>query len=268
MSGVKDEAALAAADLMDASESIQKEIVFQQTKQYKNQVQGFLDGVLLESEIPSDMRDVAMAYLQKENETDKKRIKAKQLQCDRLAKATPQIQEVHKVWVEDAAWAESYKQFAYVAEPDAALFFVVRDVAKPPATVLWTVMLQGGFLIDADHLHYQSLGQPPNVVKRGGSFAYDPAVRTKRHVLLSPKFKTACPVLTRVVAAACSHRLSQWKLLDSWAAFVQRDAGKGKFDVVAMATSVEAKALNKRNIFSKEAFLIFFKKVACVYNLP
>lgn len=265
---VRDEAAIAAADLMNASHSIQREITFQHDKQYKNKIQAFLDGVLLQSEIPEDMQEVAQAFLEKQGEVDRNRISKKQRQCDRLARSTPRIQHIHKVWVEDEAWAESFGRFTYTADPDQALFFAVKDVSKPPPLILWTVVLQGGFVIDVRHLEYQFLGQAA-AADHGASFAYDPAVRTERHVLVSPKFRQRCPRLAAVVDAACVHRLSRWRKLDSWEAFATRCASNGKstFKAIALATKAEVTALNRRNVFGQDGLLKFVRKVACAYNL-
>ena len=228
LSDVKERAACAAPDLIDASESIQQEITFQQQKQFKNKIQGFLDGVLLQSEIPEDMQETAQAFLEAQDLADKKRDRTKLNQCEKLSRSTPQIQSVHKVWVQDEAWAEDFKRFIYTAEVSEALFFVVKDPATPPPTIHWTLVLQGGFVIDYTHLQYQAQGRPARVRNRGATFAYDPAVRTRRRVLVSPAFRERCPRISRVIDAACSHRLSQWTPLNSWEEFAARCEKGGK----------------------------------------
>lgn len=266
---VKQEAADAAADLIEASESMQQEIVFQQQKQFKNQIQGFLDGVLLEGEIPEDMQETAQAFLEKQDLSDKKRIRNKQLQCEKLSRSTPQIQAVHKVWVQDGSWAEECREFFYTAAVDEALFFVVRDAANPPTTVLWNAVLLGGFVIDVIHFRYQARGRPGNARDRGATFAFDPAVRTKRRLLISPQFQQSCPRLTRLIHAGVSSRHSKWKLLDSWEEFADKceKDGRNTFFTIALGTAAEAKALEgRRNVFSQEGFLKFVRKIACVYN--
>ena len=265
----RDEAALAAADLMNASDSIQREITFQHNKQYMNRIQAYLDGALLQSEIPEDMQHVAQAFLDKQGEVDRKRVRKKQLQCDKLALSTPRIQPIHKVWVEDEAWAESFGRFTYTADPAQALFFAVKEISQPPPLILWSIVLQGGFMIDVRHLEHQFLGQAAAAADHGASFVYDPAVKTQRHVLVSPKFRERCPKLSAVVDAACVHRLSQWRKLDSWEAFATRCASNGKnsFKAIALATKAEVKALDRRNVFDQDGLLKFLRKVACAYNL-
>ena len=68
---MKSEATIAAADLL-ACENIQAELMFQKT-QYKNQIQSFLDGTLLEREVPPDLQKCAHAFLAQRDENDKKR---------------------------------------------------------------------------------------------------------------------------------------------------------------------------------------------------
>ena len=269
LSDVKERAACAAPDLIDASESIQQEITFQQQKQFKNKIQGFLDGVLLQSEIPEDMQETAQAFLEAQDLADKKRDRTKLNQCEKLSRSTPQIQSVHKVWAQDEAWAEDFKRFIYTAEVSEALFFVVKDPATPPPTIHWTLVLQGGFVIDYTHLQYQAQGRPARVRNRGATFAYDPAVRTRRRVLVSPAFRERCPRICRVIDAACSHRLSQWTPLNSWEEFAARceKDGKNTFSTIALGTAAEARALNgSRNVFSQAEFLQWLQKVACAYN--
>lgn len=269
VSDVREEARLAAADLIDGSESMQQEILFQQQKQFKNRIQGFLDGVLLQSEIPESMQETAQAFLEKQEVNDKKRFRAKELQCKQLSRSTPQIQSIHKVWLEDESWAEEFKTITVTADADEALFFAVKDAANPPPLILWTAVLQGGFVIDLTHLRYQAKGCPQKVRDRGATFAYDPAVRTKRHLLVSPNFKQGCPRLFQVVEKAVRSRLSKWKLLDSWDQFAERCVkdGRNSFNIISLGTAAEAKALSsRRNVFNKDGFLKFLRRVACVYN--
>ena len=109
-----------------------------------------------------------------------------------LARTTPNM-ENHHVWLE-MEHLQSLGGFNFSAFKEDALFFVVRDVAVPPIMVRWTVVLQGGFVIDASHL--QGL--------RGATFAYSPALGTETRVLISPKLQSQCPVLARVIMSVCS----------------------------------------------------------------
>ena len=270
VSEVKEQASLAASDSINACESIQREILFQQQKQFKNRIQGFLDGVLLQSEIPEDMQETAQAFLERQDASDKKRIRTKQLQHDKLSRSTPRIQGVHKMWLQEESWADEFRMFTYTADLEEAIFFAVKDAANPPPLVLWTVVLQGGFLIDLSHLRYQANGMPNDAKDRGATFAYEPAVRTQRRVLISPKMRQNCPRLCRLIDAASRSRLSKWQQMSSWEEFAERCSkdGKNTFNTISLCTSAEANALEgRKNVFNQDGFLKFLRRVACVYNL-
>ena len=206
----------------------------------------------------------------KEDASDKKRIRTKQLQHDKLSRSTPRIQGVHKMWLQEESWADEFRMFTYTADLEEAIFFAVKDAANPPPLVLWTVVLQGGFVIDLSHLRYQANGMPNDAKDRGATFAYEPAVRTQRRVLISPKMRQNCPRLCRLIDAASRSRLSKWQQMSSWEEFAERCSkdGKNTFNTISLCTSAEANALEgRKNVFNQDGFLKFLRRVACVYNL-
>ena len=59
----------------DQCESIKSELTFQRNKQFKNQIQGFIAGHLLASEVPDGLSDIAQEFCKILDEADKSRAK-------------------------------------------------------------------------------------------------------------------------------------------------------------------------------------------------
>ena len=64
--------AVAASQLDQAGGTVQAEQLFQQTKSYKNLVQGYIDGHLILGEVPADMQAVAQAFVEHQDENHRK----------------------------------------------------------------------------------------------------------------------------------------------------------------------------------------------------
>ena len=269
---VKRSATAAAHAMIEASTSVQHEIVFQKSKQYKNQVQAYLDGHLLESEIPEDMLVVVKAHLAKQHKTDMDRTKQETRKHKLMATAPPDIKR-QPIYLADESWARELHGLRFVPCADAKVF-AVRNPSQPGQRVSWVVSLVGGSVCDFNFLK-RSAGDNSDGGSRGRGvvFTYDAAIVTKRKMFICPKFASAHPVLAGIVRTAVSRRESKWTLLDSWEAFAQATEvacgpnvtkrQKRRFDVLALTVPEVSKSLDLGNVFVKCKFLKFVTHVAC-----
>ena len=249
---------------MDNCESIQHELAFQKAKQYKNQVQAFLDGHLLASEIDPELQEVAEIWAEHQHRLDAERERAASRRHRLLAPATPQLLD-SLIFLEDESWAtvEEIAGQKLTADVWRAMFFVVKDPAQPGQRVTWCATLQGGCVCDLRFMKNLC------VKKKGGgvAFLYDAAISISRKVFVCPQFEAGHPVLAQLVQRATSLPYSKWKLLDSWDSFAQvhgRCAAKNALGVIALTMPSVCTALNSRNILTKASFIERFRVMSCV----
>ena len=253
----------------DAQTSVDAELDFQQTKHMRNQVEAYLDGSLLASEVPDNLREVAQAFQQKElaNAAARHKQEAKLLRC-----MTPQAAGLDwagaKVHLANEAWKNSSgfpRALTLVARPCYATCFVQADAAAPQEEVLWYAALGGGHIVSLDYVISRG--------RKGVCFSYGPAVLTKRQIFIDPDVATSDPALTDALRQAAGGRGSKWKLLRSWEDFARAtDTAAGlhlpvkqrrEKEVLALTTDAKALALNRGNVCTKNSFLPIVWRVAC-----
>lgn len=169
------------------TERMQKEIKFQQSKQYKNRVHEYLAGALLASEVDPELVEVAAALGQHRNNLDNSRLKTDQRKSRLLMPVVMHIAN-RPTFVENNSMVNTLKHLRLVADRSDAYVFVTSDPGQPGQRTWWTACLQGGLIVDLQFA--QSDG------KRGVAFTYEPATLTKRSLFVCPKFTTAHPTLT------------------------------------------------------------------------
>ena len=243
-----------------------KEASFQQSKYYLNKVHAYLDGALLESEVDPDLVEVAAAFKAKQQANDKVRVAKEARSAALLAPQAPDIRH-QPVFIDPsvAGALPSFTGYQVVSSRCDAAFFAVADAANPGQRTLWSAVLCGGTVVDCAFLRTQG--------RQGVAFMYDPAIATKRAVLLCPEFTARYPCLTSIVQQAAAKPASRWHLLRSWEEFARAsDAASGPavrprqrryYDVIAVTLARTSLALNVKNIFCKSRFIPFLRRVAC-----
>ena len=132
--------------LMDAEkEKIEKEINFQKSKHMRSQLEAYLDGVLLENEIPEGLREAAVSFRQKQTANSDQR-KANEARL--ISVMTPQPPDVNfasaKLFLQDPVWAQKLpRTLSFVADVWRADVWVVTDPANPDLAVIWHAALKG-----------------------------------------------------------------------------------------------------------------------------
>lgn len=254
--------------LMDAEkEKIEKEINFQKSKHMRSQLEAYLDGVLLENEIPEGLREAAVSFRQKQTANSDQR-KANEARL--ISVMTPQPPDVNfasaKLFLQDPVWAQKLpRTLSFVADVWRADVWVVTDPANPDLAVIWHAALKGGHVVSLDFVCTKGAA--------GISFTYGAAVRTKRSVFVDPDFANQFPEVASAVRRVANMPHSKWKLLASWQEFARSTdmvAGshlpvrhRRDMEVIALTTERIATALNRKNACTKEKFFMAIVRVAC-----
>jgi hypothetical protein len=263
---VKSSALAAAAETMAASATIQKELLFQHTKQYKNQIQAYLDGHLLVSEIPSDMVETAQAFRLHQGKLDKDRDRQEARQHKLMSTLPPKIGR-QLVFLQNHGWAclPGLGDFKFTAAMHMAKFFVVPDASAPGRRIQWTVSLQGGCVVDQKFL--QSQGAGPTGTQLGVCFTHDAAISVQRKLFVCPDFIARHGRLADIVKKAMAKPEGKWGQVRSWEEFAQLSEAANRrsrpLTVVALTTPEVCAALDLKNVFSKKSFLDFVTQTGC-----
>ena len=249
----------------DALVQVNVELDFQRTKFMRNQVEAYLEGTLLSSEVPANMQETARAFRDREvaNAARRHKDEARQLQLMTPVPAAIDWASV-KVYRADEQWSLP-RTLTPVARPCYASCFVEADPASPEQEVLWYAALGGGHVVSVDYV--QSLGT------RGVCFSYGAAVLTKRLVFIDPDVARDDPAIVEALRHACARPFSKWRLLRAWEDFASAtDAVAGEHlprrqrrdkEVLALTTDARALALNRGNVCTKNSFLPRVWRVAC-----
>ena len=243
------------------SASALDEDAWQQNRQYKARVQAYLQGSLVASEVDDELVAVAQAYKDLEAEADAKRLR-REAKADDMLRPVLIRPQAHPYYVSDASFAALPGVDASNAVQDIFLAstFVVQDPANPPEPVLWRAMLLGGYLADKDSLMTDGRG--------GVVFHCAACLASKRKVYVSDDFRAQAADLFRIVSRALDDPACKWRRLSSWEDFSDASVqacgdhvqNKRWYEVVALASTTEAAALEMRNVFDRESFVGFMLK--------
>ena len=247
---------------------IDAEFGFQRSKQMKNQMEAYLDRVLLEGEVPPGLRDQVVHFVsgQTQNSQKRKADEARMLQL--MSPLPPQVDfAFHKFFLEKTEWRnlQAFPQtLTLVADPWRADVCVVEDPGNPPRNVLWNIALKGGHVVTLDF-----------ALKRGKGlcFSYGIAIATKRSIFVDPQVEENDPVLAEAVRRTARMPQSKWKLLSTWEEFAwatDKVAGvhlpvkqRREMEVLALTTEPLAHHMSRRNVLSKVDFLKSTARVSC-----
>lgn len=247
------------------TEDMAAEQEWQKSQGYKAKIQGYLEGILLESEIDQELIDVALCFKEMRGQKDQTRA-ADELRRQDLLKAKPFALQSRPFFVADGAWANlpNVNGLEAVADPCLASSWVVHDPANPGDLLTWCALLFGGHVCDVACL--QANG------RRGVAFHFAPAIQSVRWVFISDGFAHDHPSLASAARRARAHERSKWKVLTSWDDFALKDhsftgdhlkeSSKQKYKALALASVGEARALQMVNVFHKDGFVDFLAKVA------
>ncbi|CAE7368280.1 unnamed protein product [Symbiodinium sp. CCMP2592] len=261
---IKAEALEAAQEHMENCDSIQNELLFQQTKQYKNQIQSYLDGHLLASEVDPELEELAEDWVKHQDKLDAERQRAASRRHAIMAPAAPQLLN-HWIFLEDESWGQCPELQGQNLSGDlpSCKFFVVKDPARPGQRVTWVATLQGGCICDIRFMKYLA-GQRER--QQGVAFLYDAAVSTRRKVFVCPQFRAHHAILAGLVDRAASQQHSKWKLLNSWQQFAEahgKVSAKNPLAVVALTVPAVCDDMASRNIMTKTSFIAQFRAMSC-----
>ncbi|CAJ1456209.1 unnamed protein product [Effrenium voratum] len=214
-------------DIMAQAEdaAAQKEMNMQTSRRYYNKALAFLEGTLLESEVP--LLEVAEAIKTVQQSNDEKRDKQARRCLQIMAPSAPQLQGT-AIWLQDESLARlpECRNLRFVADKAAARIFCC-DPDNPGQRTKWHVTLNGGTIVSTDYLRTGG--------KKGVAYQYEGAVTVRRHFFLSPEFAHAHPLLAEIVRAAAGHRQSKWKMVTTWESFLERlEQEKGKKTALAL----------------------------------
>ena len=244
------------------------EVGFQRSKQMKNQIEAYLDRVLVDSEVQPGLRDQAQAFLQNQarNMDQRKKDEARMLKL--MSPLPPDVDfGTHKFFLEETAWMNSTgfpRGLTLVTDPWKADVFVAKDPASPSRGILWHAALGGGHVVTLPFL--QSRGQ-------GLCFTYGTAILTKRFIFIDPVFEQEEQEIAMAVRRMAHSGRSKWSLLRSWEDFARKTdmvAGvhlpaqqRRHLEVLALTTDRVAKALARKNVRTQATFLLAVTRVAC-----
>ena len=247
---------------------IDAEFGFQRSKQMKNQMEAYLERVLLANEVPPGLRDQVAHFVSNQQNNLQKR-KADEARMLQLMSPLPPAVDFafHKFFLERMEWQNlpNFPQtLTLVADPWRADVCVVEDPGSPPDVVLWNTALKGGHVVTLDF-----------ALKRGKGvcFSYGMAIATKRSIFVDPQVAQHDPVLAEAVRRVSHMPHSKWKLLSTWAEFASatdKVAGehlpvkrRRDMEILALTTETGASHLNRKNVLSKEQFLKSTARVSC-----
>ena len=254
----REEVARLTEELVQADESVLKELGFQHAKQSRNQIVAFLDGALTEADIPEGLEDVAQAFLEhrgqlKHQRTLSARAYSRVMRPDapRLASRVCFLQEDD--WA-NKAWARKLRLCSRLED---ATGFIVEDAAAPPEPILWAVALQGGVVADCVYAESEGRG--------GAAFTYSAATQTRRCVFIDDDWAAANAALADILLATLEQPTCKWRLLPSWEDFADASSRGGTYSSIALTTPEAANHMSMANVFSETTFVQFLtnKRVAC-----
>ena len=262
------EAAAGAADaIIQGDAQLSQEIDFQHAKQYVNKCNAYLENVLLASEVPEDLEEVAQAMVEIRDSNRAKKVRLEARQAT-LMNPTQVDWRFSTVWFEDPRWQEDLPiglLHNVVANVSAADVWAVADAAAPTDDVLWTAALQGGTIVDVVFVQTNRQG--------GVAFRYEQATGIQRHIFVSPEFDAEHRNLARIVRAAARKEGSKWSLVPSWEVYsdlVERLAGpdipakrRQAMRTLALVPEPLEVAMEMKCVLGPASFLAFTSRFAC-----
>ena len=235
-----------------------QELDFQLVKRYRNMAMAHLAGAVSQADVPEGLVEVAEALklLQDENESKRQHERAKHHAI--MDPLPPKIQSPgSEVWLEQASWSVHLRGLQPQPALQHANLFVVTDAARAPECARWSCLLNGGSMVDICFLKTDGA--------KGVAFSFEAATHTRRHIFVSPEFRTAEPALANIVDSAIQKRGSKWKPLHSWDEFAttyERLQSTPK-QVLALATDNIKQALEMDSVMCKLEFEAFVRRTSC-----
>ena len=193
-----------ASDFLPANGVVQKELVFQRNKQFKNTIQSYLAGHLTGAEVPDGLVDVAQEFAANLEKQDRERTRDASRKASLLAPQMPRFDmRTQWVYLQDPAWSEE-KVFRGCKTTDdlrLALFFVVQDPSSPPPAVKLAAAVRGGCVLDLECMR-SAIQHGPRHRHQGVAFLYDAGYAIKRRIFVCPLFATKQPEMIQFLHAA------------------------------------------------------------------
>ncbi|MCP4241590.1 MAG: hypothetical protein GY772_13595 [bacterium] len=186
----------------------------QQNKERKRKATAHLDGLLLDAEVTAGVEADAREAVAKRRENEKARAaKARRLEAN-VAKrdATQPIISKMCCFVEAEARTSLLDEKLRAAECEvtadraAAQAFILADPMQAGCRVQWCAVLRGGVILT------------PSAVcdGHGAAIAYEAAIRLRRAVWLTDRFRAEHPTVTRILTAlAFTPAASKWQELQT-----------------------------------------------------
>eukprot|EP00438_Fugacium_kawagutii_P007891 Skav203673 [mRNA] locus=scaffold259:498:3152:+ [translate_table: standard] len=230
------------------TEKLQKELVFQENKKFKNRLMAYLDNALLQSELTPDMAQLAQADLEHKAKLDSDRQRAEKRKFALMSPDLPKL-DSQPIFLEDPAWLNMpcLCRKRVVAECIDATIHVVANVSAPQLAISWAVGLRGGHMLDLDYLKSDG--------KEGVCVSYDPAIALQRKLYVCPLFQRQEQRLSTMIRQAARLPHSKWKLLTSWEDFFKYRSTCQSLQCVALAAQASLDVVpGDQHIFSKQHF--------------
>lgn len=253
------------------TEAHDKELAFQLSKRTEEFLHSMAERTLLPSEVTAADEALSQTRLTHLLELRRARKQAAAGKEKRLQSGqSPSIMVNSHVYIEDDLACGSCDNPAQMValrgctlvrnRHEAQVFVVNRPATLSPCTE-WTVVLNGGLVIDLAFLRNGA----------GSAIAYHAAVAVKRAVWCSSRFKHQHAAEYAILANSIGRPHSRWLELDD-AAFsnaVAKDAARPArqrrpLDNVGLATHLHAQQLALTNVFAPAEFIIKFRKVSRV----
>ncbi|CAK9050989.1 Uncharacterized protein SCF082_LOCUS28045 [Durusdinium trenchii] len=218
------------------SDSILAEQSFQCDKQHKNRLIAYLDNCLLESEVDGEFKEVAQAFKDAQDKTDKLNAAARQRKADLLNPKKLPDPMSKKVFVVDPQtlddMTEGLLRGCLVGDPEHADFIVETDPASPQDTSLWSAFMLGLCICNMSYVLSHG--------REGVAFSYATTVQSKRSIFISAEFHRKWTHLAEVVRFAVVSIDSKWKEIATLQEFAELSV-----------TATEKKNLEPKKILSK-----------------
>ncbi|CAE6968488.1 unnamed protein product [Symbiodinium sp. CCMP2456] len=252
------EAAVLGAEDALLTDAMAEELDFQLVKRYRNMAMAHLAGAVSQADVPEGLLEVAeaMKLLQDEHQSKRQQERAKHHAI--MDPLPPKIQSPgSEVWLEQASWSVHLRGLQPQPALHHANLFVVTDAARAPDGARWSCLLNGGSLVDVVFLTSNGAS--------GVAFSFEAATCIRRHVFVSPEFRTAEPALADVVDRAVGKQASKWKPLTSWDEFATtyERLQRTPKQVLALATDNVKQALEMDSVMCKVEFEAFVRRISC-----
>ena len=226
------------------SQSHSKEMEFQREKRATNFIAGVASGNVLDAEVSQTMAHACVEIAQRE--VAKRRAYVTQKNNKRKATALSTSQHIKSkiLYLVDAAMGMSVEKFYAMMKnnglrkstnPLAADIFVANNLNRVPTLVSWIAVLAGGRIC---HMDFVVSGG-----KSGASVAFRPALRTRRTVWCSPRFREQHMALFDALRELLRKPYNSWTYMadktDFLAVAAKKIRAKKPTEVMALVTEWE-----------------------------